>query len=253
MYFVFLNASKVDTIQPLDSKIFNSDEKGNYFEFLWKLCPHRTENTLSLNLLTRKFKEKFNLSIDSVKSILKKFFDEDILQLGYDDGVKLNLLANQTRNDIFKLICAYPGIYISLIRSYLELGPHQTIWHLKFLLDFKYIIEIKIGNVKSYSEPQVPFNRILLGFMMCKNSLRQMLNVLYKHPNGLTISKLQKLIEKPRSSLFYVLKNLQKVDIVTRISDSENIYKIKFDYFSIFHDVWENYRNLFGHKSHQTK
>lgn len=246
MFFVFLNASKIETITPLHSDLFKSKRDLEYFEFIRKICPYRSEESISFGVFKRKFKERFNISIEKVKSIIKPFIEDEILQIGYNDGVQLNLLANKTRNDIFSLILKYPGIYINLIRTFLKLGPHQTIWHLKFLLEFDYINEYKITNVKAYSEPSVHFYQVLLGFIICKNSIRQLLKVIYNHPEGIPISQIQDLLNKPRSSLFYMLKSLIKLNVIIKAGFSNDLYKLQLNYFSVFQSTLENYHKIFS-------
>lgn len=246
MYFVFLNASKIDNFPVIDPKNFDSAKEAEYFEFIRKICPLRTENTTTIDSLVSKFKNRFSLNVEETKKILRKFIDEEILQIGYDDGVQLNVLANQTRFDIYTLIQEYPGIYISMIRSYLELGTNQTLWHLKFLLEFDYISEKSFGKIKAYAEPNIPFNRILLGFLIFKNTMRQFLSILYKYPQGVSIAELQDLTSKPRSSLNYTLGKLKKMEVVEKTGEAADLYKLNFDIFSMFHEIIDDYSQKFG-------
>lgn len=250
MYYVFLNINKVENLSQKGKNLLTTSKQMGYLEFLRRVCPHRIESSLTLTSLIHKFSEKFALSRIETQSILKSFIDEDILQIGYDDGVKLNILANQTREAIYSLISNYPGIYISIIRSHLELGTHQTLWHLGFLMKFEYIKEFIIANVKAYSEPGIPFNRILLGFILFKNSLRSFLKILHQYPDGISVSDLLKKTKKARSSLTYMLKNLTKLHIITKPEKNSSIYKLNFEYQTIFHEVLHNFQEIFAKDLH---
>lgn len=245
MYFVFLNASKIDSVSSLELAQHYPQVDNEYFQFIRKICPYRTDTIITLDRLLYKFKTHFNLPLEDAKQVLRIFIDQDLLQIGYNDEVNLNILANHTRKEIYSIIQEFPGIYISMIRNELELGSHQTLWHLGFLLEFNYITETKFGKIKAYSEPDIYRGRVLIGFILFKNSIRNLLETIAEFPKGISIEKLQSLSNRPRSSLHYTLKKLLKLKVIEKTGEIKNLYKLKFELSPIFQEIIAKYYRKF--------
>ena len=192
-----------------------------------------------------KFQKKFSLTPPEAKKILKLFIEEELVDVGFDNQIRMNLLANSTRKKIFELIEDFPGVYISIIRSHLELGTNQTLWHLGFLVEFDYITETKFGKVKAYSVLDCSEEEILVGFLTLKNSLRDILILLNLFPNGISIAQLEETTQKPRSSLYYTLNKLDKWKVIQKTEVSSTQFKINFTHLSIIDDALRKYKEIF--------
>ena len=247
MFFLVFNIASVESTARNTASLQKRGIKPEYFKFLQKICPVQvdTRNVLDIDSAISKFQKKFKISRPKAQQVIKDFIDEDFLSVGYDNQLQMNLLANPIRNKIYKLIQQYPGIYLSIIRAHLAIGSNQTVWHLNFLVKFEYVDVTSFGKIKAFSIFNSNQKYVLIGFLVLKKTLRDLLTILHKDHNGFTLQELMEKNKKSRSSLVYTLKKLEYLGVIEKNEETMLKYKFSFIYFSIFVETLIKFQVIF--------
>ena len=226
MFVIFLNINQVQKITPSSYEPANEITASEYFQYLRRICPTHISEAIKISSIISKFRKKFGLTEDSVKAILRDYIDQNIIEVGYDDEVRVNILANYIRKQIFVLVQQYPGLYTYKIQKYFDVGVNQILWHLSFLQEFQYIIAYQIRKATFFADISCDYERAMLGFMLLKTSLRSCLQFILKKPNGATIDEILTVMDVARSQVFSILKKLQKLKIVQKSLETRGLYLI---------------------------
>ncbi len=157
--------------------------------------------------------EKFNIDLSSTEEILDKFINKKFINVS-DNQVKLNFLANSTRRQIINIIKLYPGIHISLMKRHLHLGSYQLFFHLSLLEEFHLINSHKIGNVKIFGLSSSPLPQMILGFLICKDTVRTLFKNLIQYSHGDTMKNICKFTQIPITTLIHWIKKLIKMNLI---------------------------------------
>ncbi len=245
--FLFIVA---DTPDHFIKSSLDLDEKhkdySQYFEYIYRLCPQRSQKQIYYNQLLSSLRKKFHLDEESIKKILTFFIDNNALIVAFDDSVNINILTNTIRKKIYELIQKYPGIYSKIVMEYLSLGTRQTLWHITFLLEFNLIHYIRFNKIKAYSLKEVDLKRITIGYVILKDSLRNLLTHLLLHPNGQKLNDIANSLSKPVNSIFYSIRKLKKIGILTNFSSEKKKYIIDSSFTYLISQTIEKYKSIFS-------
>ncbi len=242
MFFFIINEIELNKNKDSIEQDLKSLQLNKYFLYIRRLCPQRTTSRINYPTLVSKMRKKFNIDEKAVKKILKKFVDDKILLVGYDDEVRVNILANENRKKILNLIIQYPGVYINFIKLKLNQNPRQLLWHLAFLVKFDYIIEHSIGKFKPYGESTIDLKCILIGFVILKDSMREIVKILFNSIDGLDSIELSETLGIPKATSVYTLKKLEKLKIVvSNKSGRRLVYFIEHTYNELIKNALEKY------------
>ncbi|MCK4797057.1 MAG: winged helix-turn-helix transcriptional regulator [Spirochaetes bacterium] len=199
--------------------------------------------------IVSKLRKQFKLNEAAVKKILKEFIDRNMIIVGVEDKMSLNILANKVRNQIYQLIEKYPGIYSNFLKKHLSLGSRQLLWHLAFLLEFNEIYSCSFGKIHAFGVADIQKINILIGFVMLKSNLRDILKLLVIRDEGLNQYELLKRLNIPKSTVNYALKKLIKrriIEVKFDSTDETKIYYLSFDSASIVQNSITQCKQLFS-------
>lgn len=229
MFFVFLNVNSVNELKNFELGRVFEITSSEFFQFIRRICPIHEENAISLSKLTTKIKRKFQLTESETKKLIRQYVDQGILVIGYNDSVNVDVLANNTRKKIYTLIQQYPGLYSFKIQSFLELGANQTLWHLSFLVELEYIQKFKFGKVYIFADYTCPYEKTVLGFILLKDGLHQIIKILIKLENGAKIDVFEEKLDYSKSNLYVLLRKLTSLKIVKKSLTVRGYYLINSD------------------------
>ncbi len=237
-----------------DSNISVNSKKGSetnqikyarYFDYICKLCPQRTQKHIYSDQLKSRLRKKFRIDNLTVKAIITYFVDKNALIVAFDDSVSINLLSNTTRKKIHDLIEEYPGVYSNIFITYLGLGSRQVLWHISFLLEFNIIEYLSFGKIKAYGLKDIDKRLILIGYVILKNSLREMLKFLLDHPNGSYLGDISELLGRPKNSTLYTLNKLKQLNILIMAMDNKKKYSVDMEFRQIMIQTLDRHKKKF--------
>ncbi|WP_371804285.1 hypothetical protein [Candidatus Lokiarchaeum ossiferum] len=216
-----------------------------YFSYIQKCCPQRSEKQIYYDQLKSKLRKRFHITDDQVKELLKEFVNQNLLVVAFDDSVSINLLANEKRKHIMTFIEAYPGVYINVIKTRLHLGTNQVLWHLGFLVEFKYIQEHPFGKLKAYGLPEIPKVQIKIGFICLKTSFRHVLITLLTYPAGLSNMEIATSLNMAKNKAAYSIKELLKLGFLSILPPPGKKYVIHPHFKNFIHETIQTYQSVF--------
>ena len=216
-----------------------------YFDYICKLCPQRTQKHIYSDQLKSRLRKKFRIDDLTVKAIITFFVNKNALIVAFDDSVSINLLSNTTRKKIHDLIEEYPGVYSNIFITYLRLGSRQVLWHISFLLEFNIIEYMSFGKIKAYGLKEIDKNIIMIGYVILKDSLRELLKFLLDHPNGAHLREISELLEKPKNSILYTLNKLKRLNILILSLDNKKKYSVDMKFKQIMIQTFGRYKKKF--------
>ncbi|WP_371804303.1 ArsR family transcriptional regulator [Candidatus Lokiarchaeum ossiferum] len=196
----------------------NSTQK-SILQYIRKITT--TTKDLYLDQIKSRVSRKFKLSISVVEGYISDLISKAYLLID-EDNLEVNILANPIRKQILELITTYPGIYPHLIKSILNTGTNQLIWHLS-VLEINSLIKFKeFGKIKAYSLPEIPSVIITIGFVALKASSRKLLHFLCKTP-GPSRNDIMEHLQMAKSTTDYWLKKLKKLQLL--FTEKEGVTK----------------------------
>ncbi len=244
--FLFIITEDANILASLKKDSESNQKKyGLYFDYICKLCPQRTQKHIYSDQLKSRLRKKFRIDNLTVKAIITYFVDKNALIVAYDDSVSINLLSNTTRKKIHDLIEEYPGVYSNIFITYLGLGSRQVLWHISFLLEFDVIEYLSFGKIKAYGLMDIDKKLIMIGYVILKNSLRELLKCLLDHPNGSYLGEISGLLGKPKNSTLYTLNKLKQLKILTLLQDNKKKYSVDMTFRQILNQTLEKHKKKF--------
>ncbi|QEE16418.2 hypothetical protein DSAG12_02248 [Promethearchaeum syntrophicum] len=223
----------------------NQEKYGRYFDYICKLCPQRTQKHIYSDQLKSRLRKKFRIDDLTVKAIIAYFVNKNALIVAFDDSVSINLLSNTTRKKIHDLIEEYPGVYSNIFIKFLGLGSRQVLWHISFLLEFNIIEYLSFGKIKAYGLIEIDKKLIMIGYVILKDSLRELLKCLLDHPNGSYLGEISELLGKPKNSTLYTLNKLKQLKILILSQDNKKKYSVDRKYIQIMNQTLERHKKKF--------
>ncbi|MHA1291906.1 MAG: hypothetical protein ACTSQJ_04460 [Promethearchaeota archaeon] len=130
-----------------------------------------------------------DLNENGVEKVLWKFIRERIVVPG-SKLTKDNILENSTRKSIYNYINKNPGTFVRELMRKLNLGSHETLWHLNLLIKFGLIRSTKIGKYKAYFDSKLEntFDKEI--FYLGNEKINEIIQLLVLNGEGVLISKI---------------------------------------------------------------
>ena len=146
----------------------------------------------------------------------------------HNNHISINILANQTRKEIYQAIKKYPGITINRLKILLNIGSHQILYHLGALLEFNQIKFIKFNRIKAFGLNSVSQDEIIIGFYLIRDNIREIILQIIYSTEMCTLSSLNNILDEiSHSSLSYCLNNLLKVNLLElKLVNQKKVYFI---------------------------
>lgn len=133
-----------------------------------------------------------------------------------------DILKTNARNKIFEYIRENPGSYLNELLTSLDLGTHQTIWHLKILEKFQFIRSTDIENHNIYftldSEPE----HDEMFYYSRNEKVRDIINVLKNNPSGLMMTKISKMADMHHETAKKYLRILKELGLVSIVEEDHH-------------------------------
>jgi predicted transcriptional regulator len=152
-----------------------------------------------------------------------------------------NVLDNQTRNAIYNYLTRVPGVLAQDLKNSLDIGTKILLWHLKHLLDFGLIKEVKWGKTCLYSANSTSDKDAICYHLIAKNATIQ---VLLRSIDGTILpqSMLLEIVPAKRTTLLYHLNKLTETGILEMIVDeADKKYQISAQYKPHIYNILDKY------------
>lgn len=198
-------------------------------KFLIRICPMKFGVNYEEKEIIRKIKRKYSISVAQAQKILQKFKSERFLEQVDETRFHINILYSKARKQIYNLISKYPGLHVNHIVKSLDIPKSTLLWHLVILEENQLIKIKKIGKFKLMADSSANYEDIVLGFMLLKPEIKNLLNKLTTFTKGMTKSDIVDYLKASKSTVSYLLVKLVNFNLVDKIEGSPQYYKLKPD------------------------
>ncbi|MFX1237003.1 MAG: hypothetical protein ACFE8P_04710 [Promethearchaeota archaeon] len=166
--------------------------------------------------ITSRFKHaSVNINKDGIKQVLKSLLKKNLIV----EGSKLmrdEILENPSRKQIYEYIVKNPGVYLNKIVDDLKLTNHVAIWHLKTLLEFKFVKKERVNHHEVYFDASVDFELAKVKFLTVKKKSLEILKYLEKNDLGTTKTQLSKRLGMHFKTVDKYVDALEKVGLLVK-------------------------------------
>ena len=153
-------------------------------------------------------------------SIIQFLINKKILIEGSKYSRK-TVLLNRTRNKIYKFIKKHQAVHFSHIRKTIGedsssegASSGQLIWHLEMLIKFNYIKKLKLGNYTIFSPIELDEEPAIINFLLHDTLNKEIISLVHSK-KSLKRSKIYKILEQKRETVYYHVANLIECEILT--------------------------------------
>lgn len=184
--------------------------------------------------ISRLSKSSVNISSNGVLNILESFAKKNLIVEG-SKLVKPDVLDNANRRKIYHLIQNSIGINFNRIAQKLNLRNQVLEWHLKMLLKFDYIRELKIDGKTVFFDTNELSEMSKIKHILSKDKYKKLIKYLEINNLGTTKTKLSKMLKMhPRTIYKYLLK-LEEFNIVFKeiISNKDYYFLNQEEYIQV--------------------
>ncbi len=175
-----------------------------YFQYIRK-CSTKTQEFDSPQIIG-KIRKKFNLDQNEASQILTDLQLKNLIFIE-NEKVKVNILANPVRKNIYTLVSKFPGIFVNEIGRILSIGSNHVRYHLSELTTLKMIKVHSFGNLKAFSLPNISEEETKIGIFLLRGTIKKIMTFLINNSESTENFMLEK-IDIPRSTAIYALKKL---------------------------------------------
>ncbi len=203
-------------------------DNNRYFQYIRKCCTKRQQ--IEIHQILSKLRKKFQIGVEKANIIIS---DLKIAKLIEIDGeiIKINILANPIRRNIYDLITKYPGIFVNHIRRMVGIGPNHVLYHLSELEALKLITIHTFGNLKAFSLPHISEDQVKIGIILLKKNIQEIIHLLLNSSSDNTENHMVQKTDIPRSTVLYTLNKLIGEKFVQKSKiGNNNCYKINPKY-----------------------
>ena len=134
----------------------------------------------------------------------------------------------------YHLIETYLGAHFSFLKKKLsqfkgdEIGTGCLTWHLDKLISFNLIKKVKIKNYLIFLPIEISDEEGILYFILRNNLNRLIVNLLLER-EAMYKAEFYKELHFNRAKLYYDIKNLIELGIISPLFDNENVVCINLD------------------------
>ncbi|MFX1420554.1 MAG: hypothetical protein ACFE9N_16780 [Promethearchaeota archaeon] len=165
-----------------------------------------------------------NINRNRIENVLKTLIEKNLIIPG-SKLVKENILENSKRREIFEYICSNPGCNINDVMKALQIGSNQALWHLKFLEIYQFIRAVKFDNQKIFFKFQLNAYYDKMFYYLRNESIKKILLLLRSSKEGITPTKISKLLKMHYYTLKKYLKILSRLKLLIKDYE-ENSYTL---------------------------
>lgn len=174
-------------------------------------------------IISRLSKSSIDINSNGIIAILESFTKQNIMVEG-SKFLRRDLLDNKNRRSIHSLIQKSSGINFNNIINKLDLGYRVIEWHIKMLLKFDYIKEMKIDGKKVYFDSKGFSEFSITKHIISNEKYKRLIEYLEINNLGTTKTKLSRVLKMhPRTVYKYLLK-LEEFNIVFKEIISKTDY-----------------------------
>jgi len=184
--------------------------------------------------ISRLSKSAIDISSNGVLAILESFAKKNLIVEG-SKFLKRDVLDNNNRRKIYSIIQKSVGINFNRIAKILDLRYQVLDWHLKMLLKFDYIKEIRIDgkNVYFVSEELTELSKIK--HIISKEKYKKLIEYLEVNNLGTTKTRLSKVLKMHPKTIYKYLLKLEEYNIVFKeiISNTDYYFLNQEEYIQL--------------------
>ncbi len=188
----------------------------------------QSKRTLDTEHLLNVTQNELNLPRRRLMDILHYLVGNHILVEG-TRFTRENVLENDYRREIFRLIKQYVAVHFSFIKKQVFSGDAsqagssgQLLWHLGLLLRFKYVKRVKVGNFTIFMEHDMDEDVGLLSFLALDSITWKILGH-FAERGSVIRPDLANEIEENRDNVSYRLKTLIEHGIISQDPGDEKL------------------------------
>ncbi len=165
---------------------------------------------------------KIFLNQTGIKEILKSLVEKSLI-LERSKFTRAEVLENENRKRIFDYICANPGAYFYQIAQKLNLSNYILSWHIRILLNFRYIRSSSIENHEVFFS--VTFNDEMdeLIALLSKSKSKKILNFLEEHHEGASKTQLSKALCMHSTTVSKYIEKLEQLGVLLALKNPNYI------------------------------
>ena len=202
---------------------------------------HRLINT---ELLYNRAKRELKIPRQGLNTIIQMLLNRKILING-SRFTKETVLKNKIRYYIYWLVKTNIGVHFSFLKKKVaqqkksEMGVGHLIWHLEKLIKFNLIKKVKVKNCTIFLPVEISDEEGILYFIMRDNLNRRIIKFLLKH-ESVNKADIYKYLNIKREKMYYRIKNLIKLEIISYIAEDEKNLSINLCRKDLIMDVVDN-------------
>ncbi|MFX0033649.1 MAG: hypothetical protein ACFE8E_02660 [Candidatus Hodarchaeota archaeon] len=192
------------------------------------------ENRLiTSELLYNVAKKVLKIPGGGLKEIIQMLFSKRIL-VDSSRFTKINVLRNKTRSYIYHLIKTHIGAHFSFLKSELsqlnknKMGVGHFTWHLEKLLSFNLIKKVKVKNYTIFLPVEISPEEGILYFVL-RDAVNKLIISLLLERGTVNKMELYNELNVKRAKIYYRLKNLVELGIISPKSDDKKTVSINSD------------------------
>ncbi|MBN1803214.1 MAG: HTH domain-containing protein [Candidatus Lokiarchaeota archaeon] len=166
--------------------------------------------------ITSRFKlASVNINKDGIKINLKSLLQKNLIV----EGSKLThyeILENPKRKLIYDYIVGNPGAYLNKIVDDLGVSNHVAIWHLRTLMEFKFVKRKTINNHEVYFDARVDFEIAKARFLTLKKKSKEIIEFLLDNDLGSTKTQMSKELGMHSNTINKYISALEEIGLVVK-------------------------------------
>lgn len=154
--------------------------------------------------------------------ILESYIERSII-FEASNLTREDILSNSKRKAIYDFISHKPGIYYYQIIKKLDGPSHVVIWHVKILLEFKFIEMIEEINYKIYFSNEVSPEKAKILYYIKNSKTQKILSYIKSNDIGISKTDISKNLNIHPKTIKNYIEILEKHQIIYSIKDVNKI------------------------------
>ncbi|MFW9895447.1 MAG: hypothetical protein ACFFD7_06560 [Candidatus Thorarchaeota archaeon] len=173
-------------------------------------------------ILSRFKRTSVDINVRRIEEILRILVKKKILVEG-SKLIRMDILNNEKRKQIYQLILKNPGIYFNKILTELNTSNHVVVWHLNMLLKFNFIKKEKLENHDVYFDSNFDLKHSKLAYVISKDKSKEIIKYLKDNDYGITKTQLSKSLKIHANTISKYLKLLEEFKVITKKKVSKRL------------------------------
>ncbi len=156
---------------------------------------------------------KIILNQNGINEVLKSLVRKSLI-IERSKFTRNEVLENENRKRIFDYICLNPGVYFNQIGQKLNISNYILSWHLKILINFRYIRSSSIENHEVFFNSTVNDEKDELMAFISKSKSKNILDFLEEHQEGASKTQLSKALSMHSTTVSKYVEKLEKFGLI---------------------------------------